>query len=257
MIGVIKEAYRRNPVLFYLGIALTIMFILFVVTFRDCQHSMSEICHWLKPCKFSASFALYAFTLGWFLEYLKDTLGKPKIKVISWLLAVVITIEMIIIFFQGWLKSEYYVHLLFPMNTSQMYSRELYVLANTFIVTDALIVAYITVQFFRKISLQPEAYLWAIRAGFVTLLFSCGLGAFLVDHYGQVPLDLNHFGFPFTSFDSLRDIILSMHFLGIHYLQILPFCCYYFQKYCGKIFVVASVVIYAIVSLIFVLKSVT
>lgn len=254
IINFFKELHRRNSPFFYLGMMLLALFFLFLFTFKSCEDSLSDVCHWLKPCKFSASFAVYVFSLGWFLEYLKESWGEKNIRRVTWILFSIVSIEIVLVFFQGWITSVSYTDLHLSNAMTAIFSRRLYLLANIVIVADSAVVAFITYQFFRKISLKPEGYLWSIRAGFVTLILSSFLGAFVIAKYGQVPTDPNYLGFPFTRFLN-RDNLISMHFVGIHYLQILPFCCYFFQKYLGKKFVVFAVAVFVIITLFFVFQA--
>ena len=255
VINFFKELHRRNAPFFYLGMALSALFLLFLVTFRSCENSLSEVCHWLKPCKFSASFAVYAFSLGWYLEYLKGIWGEKNIRRVTWLLLAIISIEIVLVIFQGWVTSVSYMDLHLSNAVTALFSRKLYILANAIIISDSVVILFITFQFFRKIALEPEAYLWSIRAGFVALILSSLLGAFVIAWYGQVPIDPTYYGLPFTRFTN-RDNLISMHFLGIHYLQALPFCCYFFQKYLGKKFILSAMTIFVIGSLFFVFKAI-
>ncbi len=100
--GFLLESRRRNGLFFYLGMCLFALFLVFLAAFGICRHSLSEICHWLKPFKFSLSFGIYVFTLGWYLEYLKTTLGEKKIKQVSRWITLLIIIEMVVILLQSW-----------------------------------------------------------------------------------------------------------------------------------------------------------
>jgi len=235
------ELYRRNLVLFYLSVFLFVLSLLFLMTFHACQYSLSIICQWIKPSKFAISFLVYVVTLSWYMEYLNGLLGEKRIRLLSWLLCALVLMEMGVIFTQSITNS---------------LSEPLYHLSNAIIVTNTVVAIYIGLQFFRPLPLKPVIYLWGIRAGFAVFILSCFLGAFLVIRYGQVPPDNSQFGLPFTKFSSTRDILISIHFLGIHYLQLLPLCCYLFEKHLKKGFIFSSVGIYTMVCLLFVLTEI-
>lgn len=239
----LKELHKRNNVFFYLGVGLVILFMIFLSTFTICQHPVYKICSWLKPFKFALTFAIYVASLGWYMEYLKTSLGERWIKCLSWVVSILILSEMGITLMQSLLTSDTGI------------DQHLYILGNLIIVTNTAVATYIGLQFFRKISIKPISYLWGIRSGFIIFILSGVLGAFILRRYGQTPPNPDQYGIPFTNFSSVRDILVSLHFLGIHSLQLLPLCCYFFQKHVGKIFILSSIGTYAIVCMFFILKA--
>lgn len=247
-----KELHRRNSVFFYLGMGLSILFVIFLLTFKACQGSLSEICIWLKPCKFTISFAMYVLTLGWLMEYLKDSLGEKNIRRITWIISILILVEMGVMTIQSWLASNNYYPAYFSKDTITLLGKSLYVLGNAIIIANTAVATYVGIHFFRKNPLKPVSYLWGIRAGFVIFLLGCFLGGFILERYGQVAADTHSYGIPFTHFTSTRDNLISLHFLGVHSLQLLPFCCYFFQKQLGKGFVISSTVFYTAVCIFFI-----
>jgi|694.fasta_scaffold11832_2 hypothetical protein len=240
----IDELRRRNSLFFYSGLLLFAMFIAFLISYSFCPYAFFEICHWLKPGKFALSFAVFLLTLGWYMEYLKGYLGEQKIKMLSRLIVFLIFAELVDIFLQSWLVSDSDYRFQIPTLTIREFSRLLYLLGNGLILVTTSITIYIGLQFFRPLSLKPTLYLWGIRAGFIVFIVSSILGGFLVHKYGQVAADPSHFGIPFTQFVPKRNILISLHFLGIHYLQLIPLCCFYFEKYLKKTFVYSAVGIY-------------
>lgn len=250
-----QELRRRNQFFYILGMILTALFVFFLLSFAYCQHSIAEICHWLKPCKFTISFALYVFTLGWYMEYLKSTAGESKIRFLTRLIGSLVIVETSIIFIQSWLVSDNYIRINMAANTTEWLSRGLYHLGNAVIVADTFVASFVAMLFFRKIPLTPESYLYGIRTAFVVFILSGFLGAFLIYRYGQLSPDTSSLGIPFTRFSTTRDNLISLHFLGIHFLQVLPFLCFYFQKYLGKQEIMSLAVAYASVCLIFISKA--
>jgi hypothetical protein len=235
----LAELHRRNPLFFYVSLVFLALFTLFLTGYITCEYALFEICHWVKPGKFTFSFAIYAMTLGWLMEYLKEVLSRSKIKFLTWAITLLISAEMVVILLQSGLGSQ----------ATQLQAL-LYPLGNLIILINTLMVAYIGLQFFRPLTLKPIVYLWGIRMGFVIFMLSSVLGGFLVHKYGQVPPDPEHLGIPFTLFSTKRDLLISLHFLGIHYLQLLPFCCYYFQNQISQSFVFYSSGLYLIICLL-------
>lgn len=233
MINFFTTLRARNPLFYYLGIGYLLVFLIFLIGFALCNFEIALICHWIKPFKFSLSFALYFMTLGWFMEYLKGVWGEKKIKTISQWLALLILFEMIVILLQSALSY-----------TNMM----LYHLANLFILLNTALLIYIAAQFFRNLSLKPISYLWSIRASFLVFIVSSMIGMYLVQAYGPMLPDNKHFGLPFSQLSSPRQNLISLHFIGLHFLQALPLCCYYLKR--GKTFIFMSVFLYLSICLI-------
>lgn len=230
----LQELKRRNAFFYYLGLGFSFLFVVSIVSIGFCIHSKSDICHLLKPAKFALSFAVYVMTMGWFLEYLKQTIGEKKIKWITGLIGFFIIVEMVLIFLQSGMSTAAYENLGLSSETTALLSRILYLAANGAIILDTYVAIYAAYYFFKPLSLHPAAYLWGIRAGFVVFIASGLLGGYLVDHYGQMPIDQSELTLPFTHFSTPRNNLISLHFLGIHSLQLIPLCCYYFHRYLGK-----------------------
>lgn len=231
ILSFLQEGKRRNWLLFYLAASLTLLFLVFLSTFWVCGYTpLLDICYWLKPFKFSLSFAIYVFTLGWFMEYLKPQWSEKKISWISYSIAVLITVEMISILLQSVQYSEGYARLDFSNQTSLSIAATLHVISNLAILVSTAIVLYVAGHFFTNISLRPRPYLWGIRAGFFVFAFSCFIGGFMLHHYGQVPPNHGDFGLPFTHLNSSRSDLISIHFLGIHAIQALPLAGFFLKK---------------------------
>ena len=229
-----KKMKKRNWVLFYCGTLLMLLFALFLVGGVVCQYSLYELCHWLKPGKFSVSFAVYAFTIGWYLEYLKDSVSQSALKVISWVVATLMLLDMSLMIIQSWMASESYSSLHISPHVTHMLKDTFHHLNNMFIFTNTVIALLITMFFFQANQLKPRIYLWSIRLSFVIFLLSCSLGSLMLLHYGPLDPDSDNLGIPFTQFTSLRNNLVSIHFLGIHSIQIIPFITYYSRNYLKK-----------------------
>lgn len=239
----LRELRRRNLVFYYLGVGLFGLFIVFLVNFALCQFHLSRICFWLKPFKFTLSFGMYVFSLGWYMEYLKKDRGIRWIKGMSSLIAALVTIEMAIIFMQSSVAlAGDLLHI--SKHTAEVLGRNLFLWGNGIIIANTCVATYIGSQFYRKINLEPVSYLWGIRAGFLIFTLSGLIGIFLIAKYGQTRLDPHQYGIPLLQLSSVRDYLITLHFLGIHCLQAVPFCCYFFQKLAGKTFAISCVGMY-------------
>lgn len=241
-----KNLKLRNPVLYYLGNCLLALFAMFLIGFIICHYSVYEFCSWLKPGKFTLSFALYAYALGWFLYYLKETLSEKTCRLLTWAIVSVIILEMVVTLIQSTMTTPLYSSLEVPLPLTQFLLRGLYKLGNLFIIINASIALFIGAQFFKPLELSPPAYLWSIRASFIVFVLSCFLGLLLVIYYGQPIPDPNNLNMSFTQLSTLRSNLITMHFLGVHSLQLIPFMVYYLQKYLGKKFLISLTTAYSL-----------
>lgn len=240
-----KNLKQRNRIFFYFGNCLLFLFIIFLSAFAICQYSIYELCHWLKPGKFTFSFAMYVFTLGWYFYYLKDSLSERTLKILTWTLTIIISLEMIIMIAQSWMASTTYLSLQIPPSKTHLLLETLYTSSNLLILTTMSITLFIAAQFFRPIQLQP-IYLWSIRASFLIFFLSCILGILMMIHYGQTSTDSTNLNIPFTQFSTVRSNLISMHFLGIHCMQLIPFMTYYLPNYLGKKFLLSITTVYSL-----------
>jgi len=249
-----QKLWERNAVLYYLGNALTLVTIAFVIGIAVCQYSIYDICHWLKPGKFAFSFALYAYTMAWFLPYLKNELSANTIKLLTWSITGIIVLMMLFMFIQSGMSSSSYLSLgISAAHSDQIFVR-LSQLSDVLILANTGITFFVAAQFFRDIQLFPKTYLWAIRSSFIIFNLSCVLGLIMLLYYSQVALTSDPLNLPFTQVKSLRNNLLSMHFFGLHVMQIIPFSVYYFPTFFGKKFLLSITSAYCLGTLLLLLQ---
>lgn len=249
-----NELKERNLVLYYLGNVLFGVFFLFLVGFAICNYTIYEVCHWLKPGKFAFSFALYAYTMGWFLYYLKDTLSVFRTKILTMLITGIIFLSMLTMFIQSWMGSASYLSLNIAQDQSKTVFDNLSLFGDALVIANTCITIYVASLFFRPINLFPKEYLYAIQSSFIIFNLSCILGLVILLYYGPTSLSTDPLNLPFTYFTSLRNNLLSMHFLGIHVMQIIPLAVYYLPYYFGKKFLISIATLYSIGSLLLLLQ---
>lgn len=221
--GFLQEARRRNALLFFLSAAFTALFLLFLLAYYFCGSiPIADVCYWLKPFKFSISFAIYTLTVGWLMEYLKPLWGKNTITLVSIIFATLIMVEMGVIALNSMQDS-------FGFEDQEI-DANLKFVGNVAIIGSSLVVLLIGVFFFGPISVKPDAYLWGIRMGIIVFLLSCLLGVFLRQYFAPSTPTAFHFGFPFTQFSTPRSNLLSLHFFGIHALQLFPLMGWFLNK---------------------------
>ncbi len=149
----IREVYRREPVLAatgWLHLGLLALFIVFA--FFD-GRTVTGVNPWLKPSKFAISIAVYTFTLAWLMPYLAHY--RRTVTLIGWGTSLVFVGEMICIISQAarGVPSHF--------NISTAYDAGVFALMGMLIIFNTLLVLIMLLLFFGQTAPLADAYLWA------------------------------------------------------------------------------------------------
>ena len=220
----LREIYRRNPVLALAGwlhVALLVLFVCF--TFFD-GRTVTGLNPWIKPAKFAVSFIIYTFTLAWFLHYLPHY--RRTVKFISWGTALVFPGETICIASQAarGVPSHF--------NISTAYDSGVFSLMGLLITVNTLFVLITLFLFFRNPQSLPPAYLWGIRLGLFLFFLASVEGYAMAQNMAHtVGLPDGGPGLPVVNWSTRAGDLRVAHFLGFHALQILPLAGYAFSRW--------------------------
>lgn len=220
----LREIYRRNPVLALAGWLHVALLVLFVcVAFFD-GRTVTNVNPWIKPAKFAASFIIYTFTLAWFLHYLSHY--RRTVKFISWSTAFVFVGETICIASQAarGVPSHF--------NISTAYDASVFATMGMLIAFNTLLVLITLFLFFRKPAPLPPAYLWGIRLGLFLFFLASVEGYAMAQNMAHtVGLPDGGPGLPVVNWSTRAGDLRVAHFLGFHALQILPLAGYAFSRW--------------------------
>src|SRR5215475_3799053 len=97
--GFMRELRARNPLMFVVGVAHTILLIIMAMIAPFDHRQVMGINPWIKPIKFSASITIYALTMGWFLYELP--LRETVKRRVDWAIASTMVIEITLIIMQA------------------------------------------------------------------------------------------------------------------------------------------------------------
>ncbi|HYF30084.1 MAG TPA: hypothetical protein VD993_03095 [Chitinophagaceae bacterium] len=219
----------RNPLLYYFGWlnllgALVCGIMIFV---NDVQ--VLGINAWIKPMKFFVSIAIFSWTMGWYLAYLKRPVAANAYSI---MVILVLTFEMAVIVWQAANGRLSHFNISTPL-----YSL-LFQLMGIAITILGVWTAYICYLFFRlkAIDLSP-AYLWGIRLGilfFVIFSFEGAIMAAQLRHTVGAPDGSP--GLPVVNWSRQYGDLRIAHFVGMHALQVLPLAGYFiFRRLPGLI----------------------
>lgn len=211
-----RELRRRNPVLSAMGWANVALLAAALVAAPFDSRTVTGISPWIKPAKFAASVATFAFTMAWLLEYVKHY--RRTVRLVSWGITVVFALEQASVFLQAARATTSHFNVRDPFDAAVFTLMGLMIVVNT-----ALVLVALVLFFLRTEPLAP-AYLWGIRLGIV-LFVAAGLEGF------AMTANMGHTvgaadggpGLPVLGWSTRAGDLRIAHSLGLHALQVLPF----------------------------------
>lgn len=210
-----RQNLLKNKVLFWLGLAHLIIFILLLIYSPFSDTKMLGINVTIKPMKFALSIWIYSWTMALILNYLKD---NRAIKIYSWVAVVVMCFEQIAITTQA-LRGE-----LSHFNKSSIYGIVLFSIMGVLILAITLWTAYITYIFIKQknYDLAPAVAL-SIKIGLVFFVAFSLFGGYISSLQGHtVGSEDGGNGLWFINWSTFFGDLRVAHFFGIHSLQIIP-----------------------------------
>ena len=215
----VRELFRRDRRVALTGIVLlaTAAVSLMVAPFDT--RTVTGANPWLKPIKFQASFALYAFSITWLMHYV---ILAPWLRAaLSRGLAVIMLAEIAIITSQAARGTTSH------FNFDTFYDYSLFVAMGIGVILMTVFMFGLLVLFcFQKIDL-PAAYLWGIRGGLALFLLGLVPGWYMILYITHtVGLPDGGPGVPVFGWSTTAGDLRIAHFLGLHALQVLPLAGY-------------------------------
>lgn len=212
----------RNETLLYFGALCWLLAIGFLVLARLHPVQVAGANAWLKPFKFAASTALYAWAMAWYLGYLPQF--NPTW--FNWGIIVLLGFEIVYIAIQaGRGQLSHY-------NMSSPFYGAMYSMMALAATLATLLTAYVGLLFFTgNVVPLPAHYLWSIRAGiFIFVVFSFEgfvMGGRLTHTIGGPD---GGPGLPLVGWSTRFGDPRVAHFIGMHALQVLPIATFYLLR---------------------------
>ena len=94
----LSELKSRNPLLYSGGLANLIVIVPCFILFFSDDRTVTGINPWIKPIKFLISVAIYLWTFGWLLHYVKNQRNK---MFISWGILICMVVENVLVIMQA------------------------------------------------------------------------------------------------------------------------------------------------------------
>jgi hypothetical protein len=230
----LNEIRRRNNLLYVYGWIMFIGMVVCIVMTQVATTQVLGINAWIKPMKFYLSIWIFCWTMAWLLEELDN---KKAVRRYSIMVAIVMTIEMLVINGQAAIGQKSHFNNSTPLNAA------LFSIMGIAITTLGVWTGVIAWRFFKQKQFNaPMAYIWGIRLGiilFVFFSFEGGLMASRLSHtVGSVD---GSTGLPVLNWSRQYGDLRIAHFIGIHALQVLPLLGYYVFRNKQQVWIAATV----------------
>ncbi len=216
LLGYLNRVKKNESRIYYVGTAHVILFIIFLILIQFDSRQVLGINTWIKPAKFAIANAIFLWTIG---GYLMVTASGKFRNVLSWGFVICITIEMLLIGFQGCRANTSH------FNFSSIFDGALYGVMGIAIYFNTLFVLLLFGQFlFQKSKIQISINLWvAMVSGLLLCLFGGYFGQALVDNHAHtVGSNDGSPGIFFFNWSTTNGDLRVAHFSALHGLQIIP-----------------------------------
>ena len=216
--------YRYDQALSLLGCLMLALVPLYAIAAWSGAQNPAALPAWIKPIKFSISFATYAWTLTFFLSGLR--LSPLQRTIVRYAVVISVAVEMMCLSVQAWHLSSglsagfldvLASHLLTPMIT-----------VNTAVVT------WMAALFFRRnrIGLYDAALITAIRLSILIFLVGNAIGGYMLSRGSHTVGEADGGpGLPFVNWSTIAGDLRISHFLALHAIQALPLVAYVLAQF--------------------------
>lgn len=222
MVSFIQDLKTRNETMFYFGLVCFLLSVVFFILSKTTSTQVFGVNAWLKPLKFSLSIGIYVWTMAWYCHYLPNF----NISFFNWTIIFLLGFEIIYIAFQAGKGQLSHYNISTP-TYSFIYG--LMAIAASLV---TIYTAYIGVLFFtNSFDNLPAYFVWSIRLGIIIFVIFSFEGFLMGSRLNHSVGDLNNNSnlFILGWSKTVGDLRVS-HFIGMHALQVLPICSFYFLK---------------------------
>lgn len=211
----IKQLFETQRPLMIAGIVSMIFGVITALLILADGMEILGINRWIKPMKFFLSIAIFLWTIAVYLYYLK---GHERFSsIVSWILIIVMTIEMIAIAGQALRGTTSHFNVGDPVNGA------VFAIMGIAIVISSLSVVAITIQYFRSTIDLPPAVVLGMRLGLVIFILGSIEGGYMSAHLSHtVGAADGGPGLPLTNWSTVAGDLRIAHFAGLHAIQAVP-----------------------------------
>lgn len=211
----LQRLFNEQRPLMWAGV---VSFLLFAVTAVLVLVDPTEILginRWIKPMKFFILIAIFLWTMAVYFEALPER--QSTFRRLSWAMIVIFIIEMAVITGQPLRGTTSHFNSANPLDGA------LFAAMGIAIAILTLIVAYLTLVFFRSDLRLPPAVAWGLRLGLLVMLFGSIQGGYMASQGAHaVGVADGGAGLPLVNWSTEGGDLRVAHFLGLHGLQAIP-----------------------------------
>ena len=219
-----NNLWQNQKPLMLAGIGFLVATIILAVLMQFDSTQVLGINRWIKPIKFASSAAIFLLTVAVYLYYLQ---GFEKSKsIIAWGTLVIMIAEVFLIIMQAARGTTSHFNIAKPFDAMVFATMGLMILTNT------LLVVYLTFLYFRADFELPNAIVWGMRLGLILFLASSFEGGYMSAQTGHaVGVTDGGAGLPVVNWSTNGGDLRVAHFIGMHAFQAVPFFAYTLEKY--------------------------
>ncbi|HYE84721.1 MAG TPA: hypothetical protein VEA16_00095 [Vicinamibacterales bacterium] len=209
-----SELRHRDPVLFWIGAAMLLGFVVSALLSIGDQRLVLGINPWIKPMKFYTSVAMFLWTVAWFMPETTSARGR---SVVRWVIGTAMIIEMVCITYQAGrgVTSHF--------NAETPFDAVLFAIMGVAIGFNTLAMVLFLFIIRRDTPPNRAGYIWGIRLGLILFLLASAQGGLIVSNNAHtIGAPDGGPGLPFVNWSTEFGDLRIAHFIGMHALQGLP-----------------------------------
>lgn len=208
------EVRRRDSLLYWTGAAHLLLAAALVLAMPFDSVEILGIDRLLKPFKFAVSIGIFAWTVAWFLPYVRAPRARSLISVV---VALCMLAEIVPITGQALRGTTSHY------NNATPFDGAVFGLMGTAILINTLMMALLLILLFARPAKLPPVYLWSVRLGILLFLGGSVVGYLMVANGAHtVGAPDGGPGLPLVNWSREGGDLRIAHALGLHALQIVP-----------------------------------
>jgi len=226
----LTHLWRTSPSLTVTGVLMVPMLLVALAGLVLDPRLIAGAPTWLKPAKFAASIAIYAFTMAWAFTYIPDWVRTRRL--VGWITGVVLVVEMAIITLQAARGTASHFNFGTPLDAT------LFSIMGGAIMLQTLAAVAAAAALWRQ-RFDDRALGWALRVGLTVAIVGASTGGLMTSptseqldqaRGGQMTVVGAHTvgapdggpGLPGTNWSLEHGDLRVPHFAGLHAFQALP-----------------------------------
>jgi len=223
-----SELRHRDPLLFWIGAAMMLTFIVCVLISIGDTRTILGLNPWIKPMKFLISVTIFLWTVAWFMPEARETpvvSGFSKIGIVRWTIGLAMIIEIACIILQSARGAPSHFNTTSPFDTAIFA-----VMATTIGFNNTAVLLFLWI-IRRDTPPHRAGYLWGIRLGVAIFLLACSQGVVIIlNNAHTIGAPDGGAGLPFVNWSTTAGDLRVAHFFGMHAMQALPLLGFFLDR---------------------------